>query len=79
MNPIEFHNYNYPPLIRLYHYPKKEQGIKEPAKSLIKKMCLAANLIVVISMINVVNNIAQMSSDCPYIRGRQVAYSFFSK
>jgi hypothetical protein len=22
MNPIEFSNYNYPPLIRLYHYPK---------------------------------------------------------
>ena len=79
LNPIEFHNYNYPPLIRLYHYPKNGEGLKEPAKSLVKKMCLAANLIIYIQMINLVNNIIQMSSDCKLIKGRQVAYSVFSK
>lgn len=79
LNPIEFHNYNYPPLIRLYHYPKNGVGVKEPAKSLIKKMCLAANLIIYLSMMNLVNNIIQMSSNCPLIKGKQVAFSVFSK
>ena len=70
VNPIEFHNYNYPPLIRLYHYPKNGVGVKEPAKGVLRKMCLAANLIIYVSMINLVNNIIQMSSDCSLIRGR---------
>jgi len=57
LNPIEFHNYNYPPLIRLYHYPKNGDGLKEPARNIVKKMCLAANLIIYVQMINLVNNI----------------------
>ena len=57
LNPIEFHNYNYPPLIRLYHYPKNGEGLKEPVRSLIKKMCMAANFIVYIHIINLINNI----------------------
>ena len=49
------------------------------AKGLVKKMCLAANLIIYLSMINLVNNIIQMSSDCTLIKGKQVAFSVFSK
>lgn len=79
VNPIEFHNYNYPPLFRLYHYPKNGVGVKEPAKSIIKKMCIAANLIVFLSFVNFFNNIIQMSSDCKLIKATSVAYSIFSK
>ena len=45
VNPILWSEYNYPPLLRLYHY--QEEGIREPTLGVIKKMKLAANLIVI--------------------------------
>mmetsp|Transcript_22971 Transcript_22971/g.35457 ORF Transcript_22971/g.35457 Transcript_22971/m.35457 type:complete len:94 (+) Transcript_22971:126-407(+) len=73
---MEWHNYNTPPLLRLYHYQTK--GIKEPTLGVITKMKLAADLIFVVSFINFLNNCLQMGSDCDLIRPRQVMYSIFN-
>ena len=46
VNPIEFHNFNYPPCLRLYHY--QTTNIKSPALGVIKKMRLAADLVFIV-------------------------------
>lgn len=55
-NPIEWNNYNYPPIIRLYHF--QTNGVSQPALGVIMKMRIAADLIILVSFINFINNVA---------------------
>lgn len=77
ISPIEWNDYNYPPVLRLYHY--QTSGIKSKTLSVIKKMRVAADLIFIIAVINLFNNIIQMTSDCKLIQGSQIWYSIFGK
>ena len=76
-SPIEWHVYNYPPLLRLYHY--QEHGIKQHTIDVIRKMKLAANIIMLIYLVNLINNIVQMSATCELIKTKQIIYSVLSK
>ena len=76
VNPIEWNDYNYPPMLRLYHY--QTNGVKEPTLGIIVKMKWCADLIIIVSILNLINNISQMFSDCPLIKGRQVIYSILN-
>ena len=72
---IEWHNYNYPPFLRLYHLPSNGQGLKDPAKSTIRKMKFAQSFIFYVSIINFTNNCIQKSSDCSLITAKSIGFS----
>ena len=56
VNPIEWNDYNYQPVLRLYHY--QTNGVKEPTLGIIIKMRWCADLIIIVSIINFINNIS---------------------
>jgi hypothetical protein len=48
--PIQWHNYNYPPLLRLIHYSTDQ--LRQPYAGLARKMHICALLIVIVSLFN---------------------------
>ena len=54
-NPIDWNNYNYPPMVRLYHFQTNQ--VKQPALGIIMKMRVAADLIILVSFVNFINNV----------------------
>ena len=84
--PINWQNYNYPPLIRLVHY--STENLRQPHLGVAKKMHACALLILFNQLINcklllicnfvVLNCIIEAAADCPNIKNIIVLYSVLS-
>lgn len=71
---LEWNNYNYPPLLRLFHYSTDK--LQNPILRVVRILHINFITVLVISGINLLNNIVQVGSDAA--PGEHIFYSFLN-
>ena len=70
-------NYNYPPILKLIHY--STEGLQSPFSLIVKLLNASVFVVIGIQVLNLINCIVQISSDCGGIHGLSILYSILSK
>ena len=65
--------YNYPPLIKLFHYSLTD--LQQPMLSLARRMHAAAIVVLIIQPVQLLNCILQVTSGCSAIRKYYIVYA----
>eukprot|EP00347_Sterkiella_histriomuscorum_P001124 403373235 len=75
-SPISWHNYNYPPVLKILHYSTDQ--LRQPFVGLAKRMHACAILILVNTLINLLNVIIEIATDCEAIPNIIILYSLLN-
>ena len=73
----KWHDYNYPPKLRLIHYSL--DGLHPTYTRMSRALNINVIVVFIIQILNLINTFVQITSDCEHIRTISILYSFLSK